>query len=442
MNGLEFYMIKSKNLWRLASIVFLILLLTDSVNAQLFGNLRNESFSSESLGESRNYSIYFPVGYDQQNTNERYPVIYFLHGAEVDQTAYNAIKNLLDYMIFINSINKLIMVLPDGSVEPYAGSFYTNSELYGNYKDYIVYDLINHIDNTYNTIENPNQRAIAGHSMGAYGSMKIALLHPELFAAVASHSGPLNLDLTYTFVPEVLEENGGQAPYNFFPDPSKNITFFMYTLSGAFSPNLSNPPDFVDLPLNNNGEIIPAVLDRWRPHNVSEIARSFNPGNKLAIYFDCGENDQFNLMVHNTSFRDTLQKYGISFQFDPHIGGHIDMLIIQASKSIEFIDDVFQNPTAVQKTYDNFEKDRRINVYPVPARDIINVEFYILNAQNINIRIYNPSGKILSSGNIHYCNSGKNTINISVTDLPPGIYLVSVNGNEFYESRIIELIDY
>ena len=53
-------------------------------------------------------------------------------------------------------------------------------------------DLVRHVDSTYRTLADRRHRGIAGLSMGGYGAVMVALNHPDLFAAAASHSGVLS----------------------------------------------------------------------------------------------------------------------------------------------------------------------------------------------------------------------------------------------------------
>jgi len=153
----------------------------------------------------------------------------------------------MDNLINSGSIQPTILVKPDGSAPPYLGSFYTNSVLYGNYEDYIINDLVQYIDATYRTICEKTKRSIMGHSMGGFGAMKLMIKHPDVFVAAASHSGPLDLNLLPDGIPDLLAENGGSGPY----DPDAGLfSGYMYSMAGAFTPNLSNSPEPVDLPVD------------------------------------------------------------------------------------------------------------------------------------------------------------------------------------------------
>ena len=61
------------------------------------------------------------------------------------------------------------------------------------YEDYIVVDLIQHIDGHYRTLARREARAISGESAGGFGAMELALRHTGLFGSVANHSSFFSL---------------------------------------------------------------------------------------------------------------------------------------------------------------------------------------------------------------------------------------------------------
>ncbi len=126
-------------------IIIFISILPLEIIAQ--GSVTNITFYSNALAMNRNVQIYLPEDYNSQDST-RYPVLYFLHGANGDHTSYSGSITILNNLIGDSTISPLIVVKPDGSIGPWAGSMYTNSDLYGNFEDYIVYDLVEFIDST------------------------------------------------------------------------------------------------------------------------------------------------------------------------------------------------------------------------------------------------------------------------------------------------------
>ena len=128
--------------------ILLLLLSTAFLFTQ--GIVEYGSFYSESLDENRNYTIYLPEGYYE--SNEEYPVVYFLHGFGGTNNSYNAFHSSLNSMMADDTIMDMIVVSADGSADLYSGSFYTNSVLNGDYGDYIAYDLVDYIDTSFRTL--------------------------------------------------------------------------------------------------------------------------------------------------------------------------------------------------------------------------------------------------------------------------------------------------
>ncbi|MBK9488546.1 MAG: hypothetical protein IPO07_06980 [Haliscomenobacter sp.] len=63
----------------------------------------------------------------------------------------------------------------------------------GKVEDFIVKDLVGHVDQKYRTVSSRSSRAVMGHSMGADGAARYSILYPDVFCGFASHSGSLDL---------------------------------------------------------------------------------------------------------------------------------------------------------------------------------------------------------------------------------------------------------
>ncbi|HMC00748.1 MAG TPA: alpha/beta hydrolase-fold protein, partial [Flavobacteriaceae bacterium] len=152
-------------------------------------NIHAISLEKNLVGDSpdRNVSIYLPPSYDE-DTNKRYPVLYLLHGFSGEKTgannwewAFNATD--VDKLITFGIVRPMIIVMPD-ACNQFGGSMYTNSITTGYWEDFITNDLIDFVDSNYRSIPNRESRGIAGHSMGGYGAIKIAMKHPDIFRSV------------------------------------------------------------------------------------------------------------------------------------------------------------------------------------------------------------------------------------------------------------------
>jgi len=138
-------------------------------------------FFSEALGRDSMLTVLQPDRCDRP-----LGVLYLLHGVGDDHTSWATMFDLAGAI----SAADLIVVLPDGA-RSYFCNYQKPGPEGGRYEDLIVRDVIEYVDANYNTIAERRGRVIAGLSMGGYGSLMLAMRHPELFCGAASHSGSL-----------------------------------------------------------------------------------------------------------------------------------------------------------------------------------------------------------------------------------------------------------
>jgi putative tributyrin esterase len=139
----------------------------------------HHSFHSAALDREMAYCVLLPEGY--QSSQERYPVLYLLHGLFGDENDWLAKTKLAEHAASL----RLIVVTPEGD-----DSWYTNSaaDPRNRYEDYIATDLIREVESHYRVNPSHGARFIAGLSMGGYGALKMGMKHPELFAMVGAFS--------------------------------------------------------------------------------------------------------------------------------------------------------------------------------------------------------------------------------------------------------------
>ena len=144
--------------------------------------VQDQIFHSSSLSRDMHYRVLLPSAYE---AGGRFPVLYLLHGLYGDYMNWDTRTHLEDYA----KATDLIVVMPDAN-----DSWYTNSATVATdkFEDYIAKDLISEIDEKFRTLRDRHARAIAGLSMGGYGSIKFGLKYPELFVFAGSLSGALN----------------------------------------------------------------------------------------------------------------------------------------------------------------------------------------------------------------------------------------------------------
>jgi enterochelin esterase family protein len=155
------------------------------------GTIRDTTFHSNILGNSRQVRIYLPPGYP--SGSDAYPVILFHDGPEYISLG-NA-NNILDYLISKQLMVPVIGVFvpPVDRTAEYAGNKIDK------FTEFITSELMPVIDASYQTSKDPAKRAIAGASDGGNISLYIGMKHPEQFGKIAAQSSDVIPVISQTF---------------------------------------------------------------------------------------------------------------------------------------------------------------------------------------------------------------------------------------------------
>jgi S-formylglutathione hydrolase FrmB len=280
--------------------------------------------------------IYLPPSYASA-TERRFPTLYLLHGytgAPEGWTEGMKLPEIMDRAIASGTAHEMIVVMPNGR-NKYLGSMYTNSVVTGNWEDYIVHDVVNYVDSHYRTLASSASRGIAGHSMGGYGAIMLAMKHPDVFGAIYALSPccvGMKADLTSSN-PAWPAAIAAQKSGEFFPTPHGAEQFFTdaFTAQGAaWAPNPEHAPLYGELPYREEGGKLVAdepVLKQWEDH--TPLAAAPNYKNNLlqlrAIYIDYGLEDQFShIRISTRLFSDELAEMGVPHVLATYTGDHTD----------------------------------------------------------------------------------------------------------------------
>ncbi len=238
--------------------------------------------NSPILDKEVEYCISLPADYE--TSNRWYPVLYLLHGFSDDETGWTQFGEahiIAGKLIQKGEVPPMIIVMPDAGV-----SWYINSaDGKTRYEDFFIQEFIPYIEKTYRIRTKKEFRAIAGLSMGGYGSIIMALKHPELFTATAPLSAGILTDEEYVNMPE------------------------------------DNWNKIFSIPFGNNvGE--DRLTDHYYENSVLKIIESGNTEEfrKVRYYIDCGDDDF--LIKGNMALHALMIDKEIPHEFRVHDGGH------------------------------------------------------------------------------------------------------------------------
>lgn len=305
-------------------LVLGVLLLT-SVAALAQGTLQQIKVNGPSLVgnlegnvSERDVFVYLPPGYTEGN--QRYPVVYFLHGYGATAQIYvNGVLQLpgsADAAIAAGA-EPAIVVVPDAS-NNYGGSMYANSPTVGDWETFIARDLVNHIDANYRTLATRESRGLSGHSMGGHGTLRIGMKHPEVFGALYAMSSCCLLNQAPN-----QEAVAGQLQRMAEGDVrgARGFANALLAQAAAWAPNPQNAPYYFDFPYQD-GELQPLVAAKWTANSPLVFVDQYVPAllQYEGIMLDVGDKD--GLEATNTQLDAALTRLGVAHGYEVYDGDH------------------------------------------------------------------------------------------------------------------------
>ena len=244
--------------------------------APLPAEVRGATLHSAALGRDVSCAVHLPPSYAEGA--KTYPVVYALHGLFESSQFWQrrGLAPILDDLWARHVLPEFVVVAVDGG-----NSFFLNSPQ-GAYEDLVTKDAIEYAESTYRVRRERAGRALFGVSMGGYAALRIALSHPELFAAAATHSAML--------LSGPPRPGQGADPYQL----------------AAFARVFGEPPD----------------LALWKANDPLDWAQKATPSSVPALSFDCGDHDRYGLGAGHEELHRRLQARGIAHEFALRPGDH------------------------------------------------------------------------------------------------------------------------
>jgi len=294
----------------------------------LEGNLEGDS-------PDRDVSIYLPPSYKTKR-KQRYPVVYLLHGySDKDDNWFGAKHVFVDAPLAIDraiaaGAREMIVVMPN-AYTVYMGSMYSNSAATGDWESFIVNDLVAYVDAHYRTLVGRSSRGLSGHSMGGYGTIRIAMKYPDAFSSLYAMSAcclAANPNLAGPAMDKALAIGSAadlaQADFG---------TRVMIASAAAWSPDPKSPPLYLDLPVAD-GKVVPAIAARWMANAPLAMLDQYVTSLKQAhaIALDVGTKDFLLASIEELDGRMTL--FGIRHTFETYDGNHISGIQERLEKKV------------------------------------------------------------------------------------------------------------
>jgi putative tributyrin esterase len=234
--------------------------------------LYSENFQSAALNARRVYRLLVP----EPRPEGRLPLLILLHGvhgSEIDWTEQGHVLQSMQALMEEEQIGPMAILMPSDGLTA-IGTGYLNWDT-GRphlYEDFLLEDLLPHVELKWNVGGSKERRAISGLSMGGYAAIRLAFAHSDQFASASSLSGFFDV--------QELGELIGLEDY---------------------------------APIFQKNE--------HRMEEVSPLTMAIPSSDDLPkIYFDCGVDDKY---IHmNRQLHDRLEGNGAPHSYTEHPGAH------------------------------------------------------------------------------------------------------------------------
>jgi S-formylglutathione hydrolase FrmB len=306
----------------------------DRVNGKLGGRVidfthnhgADRRICSPILGMLRDLYVYLPPNYDPSIA---YPLVIYLHGAHIDEHAFldPGVLKKLDRMISQGEVPAAIIAAPDGTYEgknriTCTHSLWVNG-LGGRFEDHVVDEILPFLMRTYSIRPEREGHALLGISAGGFGAMTIALKHRDVFGAVATVGGPLNVR---------YDNKQGRYADDFDPatyrertvyDPDMIIAHYYLGIVRRRAKTFFEG-------VYGTGPEVSAKVFRDNPADLLALT-DLRPG-ELAMYVNHPDRDNYNFDAQDRSFAWLAARRGLKVDLTETPGAQHDLGYIQRAE--------------------------------------------------------------------------------------------------------------
>ncbi|MHA6289319.1 alpha/beta hydrolase [Maricaulis sp. CAU 1757] len=298
----------------------------------------SEAVANNMLGDPtrRRIDVYVPAGHDGRDL----PLLVDLAGFTSGGPAHTNWKSFgeslperADRLIAAGTLEPCVIAFPDCFTR-LGGNQYINSAAMGNWDDFLRSEAVPFVEDLYGC-GGHGRRACFGKSSGGYGSMVHALLHPDYWAGAACLSGDMGFELMFAadFAHTLrrIAKHGGtiesfmKAFESALKPAGDDIHALMILAMGAtYDPD----PDAylgIRLPVTmDTCELIPERWANWLAWDPLRMVASRAEGLKQmkALFIDCGDIDQYNLLYGARRMTRRLGELGVDHEYQEFPDNH------------------------------------------------------------------------------------------------------------------------
>ena len=291
------------------------------------------------LGEPsrREVDVYLPAGF---SSGSGVPLLVDLVGFTGSGFSHTAWRNFGE-----NAVERLDRLIGSGGMAPVAVAFpdcftrlggnqYVNSAAMGRWEDFLIDELLPEVEEGFGC-GGPGRRGVFGKSSGGYGAIVHAMRHPNVWSAAACHSGDMGFELLFggdfPRALRVLTRHGGSveqfiAAFERNEKPKDDDVHALMTLAMAATYD-PDPTAFLGVRLPVDLHTCERIEERWRnwlAWDPLTMVAELGPGLRAlkALYIDCGDVDQYNLVYGARRFHRALEQLDVPHRYEEFPDDH------------------------------------------------------------------------------------------------------------------------
>ena len=308
----------------------------------IYHQIQAKTLISNMLGDptDRTLAVYLPPHYDKAC---HYPLLMALapyNNSSLGLIAFQAGKeNLaqrLDRLILSERMAPCIVVFPDCFTR-LRGNQYINSQVVGAYQDFLIEEVLSFVEDHY-PAGGPGYRGCFGKSSGGFGALTHGMTRPDVWSAVASHSGGMGFPWLvggYISMISIELHRHGCDVVRFIRHTEsvykltyeEFVTLMFLSFCAAYDPD---PSCFLGIRLPFDLYTGQWIEEYWKNWLACDPAfpsqeRMKNLSSLKALYIDCGSYDQYHLQFGARILHKTLADHKISHYFEEFPDTHTDI---------------------------------------------------------------------------------------------------------------------
>jgi S-formylglutathione hydrolase FrmB len=288
---------------------------------------------------ARAVDVYVPAGHDGRGLSLLVNLV-GITSSGLTQTNWvpfrENVPERLDRLIGEQRMPPVVVAFPDCFTR-IGGNQYVNSAATGAWEDFLITEMLPEIERRFGC-GGEGRRGVFGKSSGGYGAITHALRHSDVWSAAACHSGDMGFELCYLpDMPATLRALAGAGNsierWWLRMEEAKKRPDGSFTAMNVLAMAASYDPD----PAQFLGMRLPVTLDtcevieerwaNWMRHDPVVAVETLGDNLRAlkALYIDCGENDQFNLLYGARRLARRLNALGIAHRYEEFSDNHTNV---------------------------------------------------------------------------------------------------------------------